>query len=223
MMSIWFISLFVCVVVLAIMFIWLLSRSIITKHVMFVITTIICFGLFFDSFVILIGNYMSDDSDILKTLSTFRFVLHGALVPLNIMICAYALNKKNNTIKIWWAISILIMIIGIMAGFATVLVIDKSAGIVRYASSDATPIWASLTIILLSFATTVPVIVCGIIQIVKKRNFYLFFAGFFMLIFSMIAPATGHNELNFLISIFGEILMVCFYCLYANEKYKNMN
>lgn len=44
-----------------------------------------------------------------------------------------------------------------------------------------------------------------------------------MLIFSMIAPATGHNELNFLISIFGEILMVCFYCLCANEKYKNTN
>lgn len=210
-----FLGLFV--VILAVFFIFILYKAIKTKYKLFVLVCIICFGLLFDSTIILLGNFIGEQASVLKVLSSARFILHGALVPLNLVMCAYILDVKKPAIYIWWCITIVIMLVGIAAGFAIDLVVDKSAGIIRYAASSNSPMWANMTIILLSFATIVPVVVCGIIQIVKKRDCYLFFAGFLMFVFSVIAPATGHNELNFLISIPGEILMVFFYYLVANK------
>ena len=48
----------------------------------------------------------------------------------------------------------------------------------------------------------------------------LFFAAFFMFLFSALGPATGNTDLIFYVSMFGEVLMVFFFYLYASKKYR---
>ena len=99
-MSIWFVLLSFCVVVFAALFVFLLYKSIKTKFSIYVLVMLTCFGLLFDSSVILIGNMLGEQSSILMPLSSFRFVLHGALVPLSLLICAYAIEAKGKSLKI---------------------------------------------------------------------------------------------------------------------------
>ena len=50
---------------------------------------------------------------------------------------------------------------------------------------------------------------------IKKKDYLFFLSGFFMLIFSAIGPATGNSYLNYLLSIYGGVLMVTFLYLFS--------
>lgn len=210
-----------CFIIELLLSIYLLYKAVKHKRTPYTLCSIICIGLFFDTSVIFLGNYMTETLGILQVLSFMRFVLHGALVPLCLVVCAYVLKVKKHSLKIWWCITIIIMIAGIISGLFTDLILDDSAGVIRYSSSANTPIWSTVIVLLLSFATVIPIIITGIIVIVKRREVYLLLSGLFMLLFSMIAPATGNNDLNFLITIFGEILLIIFMYLAVDKTYKN--
>lgn len=178
-------------------------------------------GLFYDSFVIALGSVL--DGQLLQLLSQLRFISHGALVPLLFPICGYVLHLTPKTMRFVWAFTALVIAGGIAQGIATVTELRECAGILRYASSDQTPMWADSIGSFLSFGTIIPVMICGIIVWVKDKTPNIFLSGALMFVFSAIGPATGNMDLLFLISMFGEVLMMLFLLFYCSWYNKNVS
>ena len=61
-------------------------------------------------------------------------------------------------------------------------------------------------------------IIVGIILFVKQREYYFFLSGLFMLIFSAIGSILGKSEFDYLISMYGEVLMIVFLYLFFKKK-----
>lgn len=116
------------------------------------------------------------------------------------------------------AFSVLVMLAGAAQGFATDLELVQAAGVVRYASSEATPTWAETISRMLSFGTVIPLMVCGVIAWVRRKTPMLFLSGLFMFVFAAVGPATGNMDLLFLFSMMGEVLMLLFFWLYARRQ-----
>ena len=87
-------------------------------------------------------------------------------------------------------------------------------------STENTPGWATGISMALSFGTVIPLMIFGIIAWKKKKTPCLFLSGFFMFAFSAIGPATGNSDLIFYISMFGELLMVLFFFIFAKQTIK---
>ena len=108
---------------------------------------------------------------------------------------------------------------GIAAGFATKLEPQDVGGVTRYASAkELTPGWSTGIQNALSYGPIVILMVCGLIVWIMKKRPELFFSGLFMFAFSALAPATKNMDLMFFISMFGEVLMVLFFWLYAKNR-----
>lgn len=106
------------------------------------------------------------------------------------------------------------MLAGAAQSFATDLELVQAAGVVRYASSEATPTWAETISRMLSFGTVIPLMVCGVIAWVRQKTPMLFLSGLFMFVFA----AVGNMDLLFLFSMMGEVLMLLFFWLYARRQ-----
>ena len=89
-------------------------------------------------------------------------MFHGALIPLLFPICAYGLNFRKPWKIAVWIFTGLVIALGIAEGFATQLVPERMAGILRMKSGDGTPGWARGVSMLLAFGTILPVILAGI-------------------------------------------------------------
>ena len=61
-------------------------------------------------------------------------------------------------------------------------------------------------------------LIVGIILLLKKLGYYFFLSGLFMLIFSALGPIIGKSNLNYLLSIYGEVLMILFLYLFFIKK-----
>ncbi|MBQ8518302.1 MAG: hypothetical protein IJ455_01695 [Agathobacter sp.] len=192
-----------------------------SKNMLYLLSGLITFGLFYDALILALGGVMTDGA-LLEGLSRVRFVSHGALIPLIFAICAYALNLKNVALKVVWAFTGILVVLGIAEGFAVELVLKDAANIIRYASGDGTPAWAEAVSGVLSYGTVIPLMIVGIIVWVKQKTPTLFLSGFLMFLFSALGPATGNFDIIFYISMYGEVLMVLFFYLYAkfNELHK---
>ena len=196
-------------------FLMLLRRS--KKRPMILCMALITLGLVIDALVIASGKALGGS---LTVLSRVRFVAHGVLIPLILPICGYALNAKKGLMKVIWMLTVVIMVAGAAEGFATVFERAEIAGVVRLMSSDATPSWAGVITMILSFGMVIPLLLCGLIAWIKQKNPYLFFSAFFMFLFSALGPATGNTDLIFYLSMYGELLMVLFFFLYSAKKYR---
>ena len=161
-----------------------------TKEPLYLLIGCVAFGLFYDALVQALGGALGEGS-LLAWLSRFRFVFHGALIPLLFPICAYGLNY---------------------------LVTEKMAGILRYKSGDGTPDWARGVSYLLAFGTIIPVILAGIAAWIRQKTPLLLLAGVLMFAFAALGPATGNMDLNFLITMIGEMFLALFFLLYARRK-----
>lgn len=192
-----------------------------TKNMLYLLSGLITFGLFYDALILALGGVMTEGA-LLTGLSRVRFVSHGALIPLIFAICAYALNLKNLALKVVWSFTGILVVLGIAEGFAVELVMKDAANIIRYASGDGTPGWAEAVSGVLSYGTVIPLMIVGIIVWVKQKTPTLFLSGFLMFLFSALGPATGNFDIIFYISMYGEVLMVLFFFLYAkyNESHK---
>ena len=191
----------------------------ITKNRLFLLSGLITCGLFYDALVLAMGSVLPAGA-FLESLSRVRFVSHGALIPLIFAICAYALDFAPLWKKAVWVFTAVLIVLGIAEGFSVDLALQNAAGIVRYASGGGTPAWAEAVSGLLSYGTVVPLIVAGIVVWIKQKTPALFLSGFLMFLFSALGPATGNFDLIFYISMYGEILMVLFFYLYARHKQK---
>ncbi len=180
------------------------------------LTGILCFGLFYDSLILACGAFLPFGR-LLKTLSQFRYILHCVLIPLLFPICAYAFNAKPKLLKAVWIISILIMVVGLYAGISVVTEERTVGAIRRYAESDLTPKFADSVIQMLDIVPVFFMIGVGIVLWVRRKNPNMFYAGFFMLAFTLIGIFFGKDpggdksqSLMFYISMYGEALMVYF-------------
>lgn len=192
-----------------------------SKNMLYLLSGLITFGLFYDALILALGGVMTDGA-LLAGLSRVRFVSHGALIPLIFAICAYALKLKNVALKVVWAFTGILVVLGIAEGFAVELVLKDAANIIRYASGEGTPAWAEAVSGVLSYGTVIPLMIVGIVVWVKQKTPTLFLSGFLMFLFSALGPATGNFDIIFYISMYGEVLMVLFFYLYArhNELHK---
>ena len=188
------------------------------RHPLFLLLTLLCFGLCYDALIQALGVGLGEGS-VLAGLSRFRYVFHGALIPLLFPICAYALDFKKPWKLAVWILTGVVIALGIAEGFATVMVPERTAGILRLASDqEATPGWATGVSMLLAFGTIIPVILAGIAVWIRQKTPLLLLAGLLMFAFAALGPATGNMDLNFLITMFGEVFLVLFFLLYARRK-----
>ena len=176
---------------------------------------VLTIGLIMDAAIIGLGAVLPEST--LTAVSPARFIAHGLLIPLIFPICAYALKLKKPVVIGIWVVTGLLMIGGVAQALATVLEKREIAGVVRLASGTDTPKWADIISRVLSFGTVIPMIIAGMIVWIKQKNPHLFLSGFLMFAFSALGPATGNSDLIFFISMFGELLMVLFLCLYSRK------
>ena len=193
-----------------------------TKNPIYLLSGLVSCGLFYDSLILSLGTVLPAGG-VLEGLSQVRYMSHGALIPLLLPICAYALNFKKVGKTIVWIITAVLIVLGIASGVATKMT-PETVGTVRYAcDSAATPGWAyTISSSVLAYGMVIPLVIAGIIVWIKQKTPALFLSGFFMFAFSALGPASGNFDLIFYISMFGEVLMVLFFMIYANfnEKHK---
>ncbi len=181
------------------------------KRTLNILASIVSVGLSIDAFIIAIGAFIGE-GQFLKTISQFRYILHGALVPLLIPIAFYTLeiHGKNKKIALWITTSV-VTSCGIVMGIVTITEPVYYAGILRYGQANTTNQFAKIVNLILSFGGVIPLIVIGIIHLIKNKSPFLMISGLVMFIFSAIAPATGNMDLNFITTMIGEDLMVFFF------------
>ena len=202
-------SIIVCTVLYALIFVLSIREYLKLKRLVFILLMIECIGFIYDGIIMVSGKKMSDN--ILKGTNILRYILHGILVPTLIAFTGYALQFRRDKLYINWVVTLICMILGLLAAASTKMKIEKEFGkIKRCGMHDDTPGWVSSIDTMMNIGSVIYMMIAGIILFIVKREFFYFLAGFFMLIFSAIGPASGNKDLNFLLSVYGEILMIIF-------------
>ena len=183
---------------------------------------ILCVGLFYDSLILTLG-FVLKYGTVFKILSQLRYILHATMIPLLFPICCYIFGN-NRLIKPVWVITGIVILIGFVSGICTIIEPRTVGAIARYAVSDSNPAWADGVEQFLDIFPVFLMIGLGIVIWKKKKNPNLFWAGFFMLLFTMLGIFLGKDpsgdktqSLMFFISMFGESLMV-YYLWKFSEK-----
>ena len=195
----------------------LFSRYAGTKNRIFLLSGLICVGLTYDALILALGSFLTEGVALLA-FSRMRYVLHGGLIPLIFLICAYALDFRGFWKKAAWVFTGMLILLGIADGCVRTIGAVNVAGICRYASVSA-PAWADIVNSLLTFGTVIPMMIAGIVVWRKQKTPHLFLSAFLMFLFSGLGAAC--LELMFYISMYGELLMALFLYLYARKKAKN--
>ena len=180
----------------------------------------VCFGLCIDALIQASGVLIGEGT-ILKSISQIRYILSGILIPLLIPIPFYAMGLKNKVAKtVLWVVTGFVILTGIYMGVMTKTEPAYIAGVLRYASSDLTPALASRINRIQSIGGVIPLILVGIAHLIKNRSPFILLSGLFMFVFSALAPITHNMDLNFIITMFGELFMISFFYLELSVKRK---
>ena len=203
----------------AVLMLVLLILAIAKKKPAIVLMFLIALGLTFDSAVVAFGSSFSDT--LLDILSKCRYVAHGLLLPLTVAICAYVLEWEYSIgMKLSWLLSILLCGAGGAAGWFRETSLSTFAGITRFAPTSSSPEWAEMVGKYMPIAMVALLLISGLIYLIRHKKPFILLGGLCMLGFSLIGPLTGNTDLIFLISMFGEVLLLFFYALHAGTGYK---
>lgn len=173
-------------------------------------------GLVVDALIIGCGNKLIEP--VLALLSRGRFVLHGLVLPLNLTICVLVLPLWPIPKRLLLILSFCIMALGAYAGFMREIAIqDKIGDIVRFASVSPKDSWWEIVNTVLSYGTTIPVIITGIYLLIRERSASILLGGVLMFAFAALGPATGNFDLIFLITMFGEFFLLLFFTVYEKR------
>ena len=172
-------------------------------------------GLLVDALLINLGGFF--DGGLPEPVSRLRFILHGMLIPLLFPICGYSLKLKRKVMSVIWALTAVVMVLGLAEGMSITLELIQIGDVVRHNSADSSPAWAETIRSFLSFGTVIPLIIVGIALWIKQKTPTLFLSGFLMFIFAALGPATGNLDLLFVITMIGEVLMILFFMLYVRS------
>lgn len=173
------------------------------------------FGLLVDALLINLGGFF--DGGLPEPVSRLRFILHGMLIPLLFPICGYSLKLKRKVMSVIWALTAVVMVLGLAEGMSITLELIQIGDVVRHNSADFSPAWAETIRSFLSFGTVIPLIIVGIAVWIKQKTPTLFLSGFLMFAFAALGPATGNLDLLFVITMIGEVLMILFFMLYVRS------
>ena len=199
-----------------------ISHYLNNKDIIIIFFLIEIFGLIYDGAIILLGFLMSDS--VLLFFNRLRFILHGILVPLLILFSGYALNATGKYFYIHLGILIILSIIGMIAGIITKLKIVEDATLKRYTFDEDMSSFIMITFTLMNIGSVLYMIVVGVFLLITRKEYFFFLAGLFMLIFSAIGPSIGKSELNYLLSMYGEVLMIIFlYLFFKKNREENLN
>ena len=202
-------SLIASAVLYALIFVLSLREYFKMKRLVFILLMIECIGFIYDSLIMLIGKELSEES--LKGTNIVRYILHGILVPILIAFTGYALQFRRDKLYINWIITIVCIILGLAAAICTKMSIEEEFGkIIRCGIDEDTPGWVNPIDTIMNIGSVIYMLIAGIILLIVKRDFFYFLSGLLMLIFSAIGPASGNSDLNFILSVYGEVLMIIF-------------
>lgn len=171
-------------------------------------------GLVLDGVAMLSGTLLKQ-GDILYWINKGRYFLHGIMVPLMFTISLYALDPLKGGKILAWIITFILMGAGVAMAYFTEIEPVEFAGIIRYTQSDLTPKWAQIVDRVMTIGGVVPVILAGIFLLKKEGNISMLLAAIMMFVFSALGPITKNMDLNFMISMFGEALMMLFFLITA--------
>ncbi len=183
------------------------------KNAVSLLAAFVDLGLIYDALIIALGKILPDN--LLVTLSQYRFVFHGLLVPLLLPISAMSAGMKTPLKILVWIITLAIMAGGVWMGLNCKLELKELAGLTRYVSSNESLVLVKIIENALSFGTVIPLMIAGVFTLIRKKNIHILLSGLFMFAFSALGPATGNTDLIFLISMFGEVLMILFMYFYV--------
>ncbi|MBP5184231.1 MAG: hypothetical protein J6113_03885 [Lachnospiraceae bacterium] len=185
-----------------------------TYGAMRALIAILCFGLFYDAFIIAIGKLIGD-GNILWVLSIVRYLLSAILIPLLFPISGYAADLGKKGMLVMKLLMVLFIVLGLTHTVMTEIKAVEFAGLLRYSPSDATPVWAKIISGIINLLSIIPLLVAGIRLVIKKHNIALLLSGICMLAFTVLAPATKNTDLMVFFSMIGEALMVFFMFVHA--------
>lgn len=176
----------------------------------------VALGLTLDAFVIALGGIIEQ---VPIMFSRLRFICHGVLIPFVLPICGYALKFNKVVMRIDWFITGVLMALGLAQALNVQLVETVVGANIRYASGPETPAWVTIISFGLSFGTLIPLVITSII--VKKRDNdpYLLGGSLLMLFFATIGPVTGNMDLQFAITMMGEICMLAGYYFFLKNMF----
>ena len=158
--------------------------------------------------------------NILLFFNKLRFIFHGLIVPILILFSAYALHLEECFFYCNIITNIIISIYGIIIGYICKLEIVENHVLKRCTFSSNEHKFVIISFILMNIGCVIYMIIAGIILLVKQREYYFFLSGLFRLIFSAIGPILGKSDLDYLISMYGEVLMIVFLYLFFQKKVK---
>lgn len=185
------------------------------KRPVIICMILVDFGLLVDALLINLGGFF--DGGLPEPVSRLRFILHGMLIPLLFPICGYSLKLKRKVMSVIWALTAVVMVLGLAEGMSITLELIQLGDVVRHNSADSSPAWAETIRSFLSFGTVIPLIIVGIAVWIKQKTPTLFLSGFLMFAFAALGPATGNLDLLFVITMIGEVLMILFFMLYVRS------
>jgi len=185
------------------------------KRTMVLLMALIALGLTYDAVVLGLGTIL-EEGTLLSVLSRPRFILHGISVPLILPICGYALRLDKKWMKVVWIITGAVLVLGLLQGILCTLDYKEIGGLLRmYRVKTAK--WMDIVDSLLSFGMIIPLLIVGIIVVVKEKIPALLLSGVMMFAFSALAPATGNADLIFYVSMIGELLMIYYFYLFQRR------
>ena len=182
------------------------------KKLIGILAACVCFGLAFDAIIQGLGVLIGEGA-FLKGISQVRYILHGILIPLLIPIAfiGYGIKKKSAK-AIVFTITGIVILLGIYMGVTTKTEPVFFAGVLRYGQdTELTPTFSIVFNLVISIGGVIPLIILGIMDLVKHRTPFIMLSGLLMFIASAIPPAIGLNDYNFVITMFGELLMALFF------------
>ena len=109
-------------------------------------------------------------------------------------------------------------IYGIILGFICKLDIIEDQVLKRCTFSINDKKFVKLSFSLMNIGCVIYMLIAGAILLLKNLGYYFFLSGLFMLIFSALGPIIGKSNLNYLLSIYGEVLMILFLYLFFKKK-----
>lgn len=176
-------------------------------------------GLFYDAFICALSGTLPMESiqtETFKVFSLFRYILHGALIPLLFTICAQALHLNKTWQIVGIALTLVVSVLGILQGCFTDLELHEVANITRYVSSSNTPKWAEMINRIITIFPMIPLLITGIVVLIKEKKPWLLLSGALMFLFAALGGAVpAFREYNFVISMVGEVFMLAFFVVYV--------
>lgn len=203
-----------------ILFFWLLKRYLYSKKLICVDMAILTLGLFFYSVVLSIGRFVEAGS-LLLLLSKISLIVRAVVIPLILVICAYALELSDSMKRLFWIIAIVCMIAGVTAAVLPKLEPAKVTGVVFYRPVRETAKWLNMINTYLPLGILAIGAICALVMIFKVRSGWFFLGIGGNLGLRVAGMIYGFENQMILIGLFGEVLMILCFWLYSRKLKKS--